>query len=147
MFDPLGFCSKADVTKEKIDFYRDAEMKHGRLGMLASVGILAAEHSHPIGGKAFDGVPAFSVEAGGFFGQGPFVGFWTTLFLLAGVLESQSMRGDKDGRRGWDPLNFSKDAATLAENRNTELAFGRIGMIGAIGMIAQEMSTGAPILS
>merc|ERR1719261_2347932 len=58
MWDPLGFCSKSDITKEKVDFYRDAETKHGRLGMLATVGILASESYHPVGGADLDGTPA-----------------------------------------------------------------------------------------
>merc|ERR1719171_704292 len=34
-FDPLGFCSADDVTEGKIKFYREVELKHGRVGMLA----------------------------------------------------------------------------------------------------------------
>ena len=49
-------------------------------------------------------------------------------------------------RQQWD-LNQSVNAIQLKERQDTELAFGRIGMIGAIGMIAQELVTDAPILS
>jgi hypothetical protein len=57
------------------------------------------------------------------------------------------MGGETGERRVWDPASFAKDAATLEQNKNTELAFGRIGMIGAIGMITEEFITGAPVLS
>merc|ERR1719395_407532 len=36
-FDPLGFCSAEDVTEGKIKFYREVELKHGRVGMLAAL--------------------------------------------------------------------------------------------------------------
>ena len=37
-FDPLGLSSKLDAVE--ISKYREAEIKHGRVAMLASVGIL-----------------------------------------------------------------------------------------------------------
>merc|ERR1712025_1540684 len=35
-FDPLRFCSQRGVTEGKIKFYREVELKHGRVGMLAA---------------------------------------------------------------------------------------------------------------
>merc|ERR1719428_159963 len=40
-FDPLGFST--DVSEGKLLFYREVEVKHGRVAMLASLGILVAE--------------------------------------------------------------------------------------------------------
>ena len=37
-FDPLSFSAKLDETE--ISRYREAEIKHGRVAMLASIGIL-----------------------------------------------------------------------------------------------------------
>jgi hypothetical protein len=144
-WDPLGFCSQPGVTKAKVDFYRDAEMKHGRLGMLASSGILLSETFHPIGGSQVDGEPAIFAIA-----KTPLPGwFYAVLVLGIGASEAQAMMGS-DGpeqRRQWDPLNRSPDAVALRENQDVELAFGRIGMVGAIGMITQELITQSPILS
>merc|ERR1711904_575883 len=47
-FDPLGFST--DVSEGKLLFYREVEVKHGRVAMLASLGILVAEQSHPLFG-------------------------------------------------------------------------------------------------
>ena len=44
-FDPLGFCSADDVTEGKIKFYREVELKHGRVAMLASLGEAASRAS------------------------------------------------------------------------------------------------------
>ena len=41
VFDPLGFAAKADEMTLKR--YREAELTHGRVGMLATVGFLVGE--------------------------------------------------------------------------------------------------------
>ena len=48
-FDPMGF--SADASEGKLRFYREAELKHGRVAMLASLGFLVGEHFHPIFSK------------------------------------------------------------------------------------------------
>merc|ERR1712151_1395534 len=45
-FDPAGFTT--DIDKEKLLFYREAEIKHGRICMSASLGFLVAERFHPV---------------------------------------------------------------------------------------------------
>jgi len=42
-FDPVGFTS--DKSEGKVRFYREVELKHGRLGMLAALGFLVGEIS------------------------------------------------------------------------------------------------------
>ena len=39
-------------------YYRDAELKHGRIGTIAAIGILCSEAYHPFGGVEMNGVPA-----------------------------------------------------------------------------------------
>ena len=41
MFDPLGLSKDAEI--EQIKLWREAEIKHGRVAMLATVGVLVAE--------------------------------------------------------------------------------------------------------
>merc|ERR1719359_2401846 len=47
-FDPAGFST--DVPAGKLLFFREAELKHGRVGMLASLGFVTAEKFHPFFG-------------------------------------------------------------------------------------------------
>merc|ERR1712217_878037 len=47
-FDPAGFA--ADVDEGKLLFYREAELKHGRVCMLATLGFLVQERFHPFFG-------------------------------------------------------------------------------------------------
>merc|ERR1719478_2009134 len=42
-WDPLGFCEDEDLTEGKLKFYRECELKHGRLGMLAALGFVWRE--------------------------------------------------------------------------------------------------------
>merc|ERR1712151_1349710 len=81
-FDPAGFST--DIDKNKLLFYREAEIKHGRICMSASLGFLVAEKFHPLYGGAID-VP--SVAAGK---DARLLPFWAAVFVLAGGVESQS---------------------------------------------------------
>merc|ERR1719460_851933 len=57
-WDPLGFCS-GDVTEGKIRFYREVELKHCRVAMLAALGFPVAEQFHPLFGGDID-APSFT---------------------------------------------------------------------------------------
>merc|ERR1712176_1515536 len=81
-FDPAGFTT--DIDKGKLLFYREAEIKHGRICMSGSLGFLVAERYHPLYGGDID-VP--SVFAGK---DARLLPFWAALFVLAGGVESQS---------------------------------------------------------
>merc|ERR1719478_1290949 len=57
-FDPLNYAGAEGVTEGKIRFYREAELKHGRVAMLASLGFLVGEQFHPLFGGNID-VPSY----------------------------------------------------------------------------------------
>merc|ERR1711985_9805 len=76
-WDPAGFCS-GDVTEGKIRFYREVELKHCRVAMLASLGFLVGERFHPLWGGDID-VPSYLA-----FQQTPLQTFWgVVLFAIA----------------------------------------------------------------
>merc|ERR1719191_2455081 len=78
-FDPLGFAT--DTPQGKILFYREVELKHGRVGMLASVGFLVAEQFHPLFGGDID-VPSYIA-----FQETPLQPFWPLVVLTIAVAE------------------------------------------------------------
>merc|ERR1712146_337449 len=57
-FPPLGFWDPAgfstDCSEGRLAYYREAELKHGRVCMLASLGLFTAERYHPLFGGAID---------------------------------------------------------------------------------------------
>merc|ERR1719428_1776684 len=158
-FDPVGFCSNDGITEGKIKFYREVEIKHGRVSMLAALGFLVGENFHSLFGGDID-VPSYIA-----FQETPLQTFWGAVVLAIAVPEifsvftfetpalfSQkqgggmvwSIRSDYQlGDLGFDPLGLKPtDPAELKEMQTKELNNGRLAMIAAAGMIAQELATG-----
>jgi len=142
-FDPLGLST--NKGKGTILFFREAELKHGRVGMLATLGMIVGETFHPFWGGNI--VPANQV-----FQQLEYNDFFGVLLVACGAIElatidSTSVFGeDSDkipGDYGWDPLGFRPKSAEEFDKLHTkELNNGRLAMLGAAGMIAQEIATG-----
>lgn len=158
-FDPLGISQGND--ENAIKKFREAELKHGRIAMLASVGILLAERFNPL----FDGK---ILGAGIYHFQQadqllPY--FWVIVLFAIALIEGQTiltawdsvedsqnkpiadLRADYEpGDLGFDPLGLApSDPAALAEMRTKELQNGRLAMLGIAGIVAQELLTGQPI--
>jgi len=149
-FDPAGFTT--DIDKGKLLFYREAEIKHGRICMSASLGFLVAEKFHPLYGGAID-VP--SVYAG----KDPRLSaFWAAIFVASAGLEASTLQrgswlwvgGDntlnedaEPGDVGYDPLGLlPSDPEELEEIQNKEILNGRFAMISLLGMVVEELVTG-----
>jgi hypothetical protein len=152
-FDPLGFST--DVSPGKLLFFREAEIKHGRVCMFASVGYLYGELFHPFYGE-YRG-QAYKLVKGGV-GQTDLNTFWVVLFCVLAVPElMQIFPGGKynyyngfgtlkesdriPGDWGFDPLNL-KENLDFEEMQNKELNNGRLAMMAWAGQIGQELATG-----
>ena len=150
-FDPVGFC-RAGISLDDVKRTREAEVMHGRVAMLACVGYFAGEAipTSPLGitGPANDQLqqmpwPAFALLTAGIAAAElrraqigwvePDFGNWSrTLFKLRD--------GYYPGDVGFDPLGLKPtDAAEFATMQTKELQNGRLAMIGAAGMCAQEL--------
>jgi hypothetical protein len=158
-FDPAGFCSASNgadgsASEGKVRYYREVEVKHSRMAMLAAVGFPLAEQWHPL--FATDDVPSFSA-----FQQTPLQTFWPVVVGVIAVLEVFSIfpafvdpntegwaiKSDHvAGDFGFDPLGLKPtDAAELKEMQTKELNNGRLAMIAIAGMVVQEGVTGAKL--
>merc|ERR1719152_1149271 len=77
-FDPANIL--ADKSKSDVMRLREAELTHGRVGMLAATGFLVQENFHPlfngIGGPAIDQIPRLPVP------------LWFGMTLAIGIAES-----------------------------------------------------------
>lgn len=150
-WDP--FSLSAQTTQGELYFFREAEIKHGRVCMLATLGFLVQEQFHPFFG-GWDG-PALQAVV-----QKDVLLFWPALFVAIGGLElSQFSRldynvpsigftpelrqGETPGAVGFDPLNLKpSDPDELLKRQNQEILHGRLSMIAAAGFIAQELFLG-----
>merc|ERR1719352_482554 len=149
-FDPLGFSTP--TTAGKLLFYREVELKHGRVAMLAALGILVGEQFHPLFGGNID-TPAIYA-----FQETPLQTFWPAVVAALAIPEVYSVftfqdpaqgeqwaiREDHEpGNLGFDPLGLKPtDEKELIEMKSKELNNGRLAMIAAAGMVAQELVTG-----
>jgi len=152
-FDPFDIGSGVD--DDLMARYREAELKHGRYGMLASLGIAAGEKFSGGFGASDASIPATKL-----FLQGapalPYNGFWgaalvTVVFLELcdqNAIQQAGQGGRVAGDLNFDPLGFKpKTAAEFKSLRNKELNNGRLGMIAAAGIVAQELVTGEKIFN
>jgi len=160
-WDPAGL--SADLDEGKILFYREAELKHGRVSMLAALGFLVGENFHPLFGGDID-VPSYVS-----FQATPLQVFWPAVLVALTVLEYPSVGSfkapvnedgtyiDKDsfaisadrvpGDIGFDPLGLKPaDEEAFLEMQNKELNNGRLAMIAIAGFVAQELVSKPKIL-
>merc|ERR1712241_154788 len=166
-FDPLGFTKNLPV--QEIKRYREAEVTHGRVAMLATLGYLVAEPFHPF----FNG--AVTGPANSHLGQvqeiAPFFFAWLVTSIacaeiyralvgwerpLDALQENMDIEGKTwltklnddyyPGDIGFDPLGLKPtDPIEFADMQTKELQNGRLAMITIAGMIVQEQVTGQPL--
>mmetsp|Transcript_8963 Transcript_8963/g.16145 ORF Transcript_8963/g.16145 Transcript_8963/m.16145 type:complete len:245 (-) Transcript_8963:82-816(-) len=136
-FDPLGFCKDGDV--ETFRQYRAAELKHGRVAMMAAVG-LVAQDLFQLPGVSEWGAGNGIMAATTLFGQWGLV----AIFMWSGNLELiwQERENREPGNFG-DPLNLGMYDIDM---RNKELNNGRFAMICVTGILAAELMTGKTAL-
>ena len=163
-FDPLGFTK--DLTVDEIKRYREAEVTHGRVGMLATLGYLVGEHFHPLFNGEVTG-PA-NTHLAQVQTIAPFFFAWLVTSIATAELGRAKIGWENPktamsynyengetgafgallrkqyypGDIGFDPLGLKpSDPKEFAEMQNKELNNGRLAMLAAMGMIVQEQVT------
>merc|ERR1712113_823321 len=159
-FDPLGLADKA--TEETLQRYREAELAHGRISMLAVIGFFVGEK---VEGSAFLFDASISGPAITHITQVP-DGFWAVIIAFIGAYEAQRAETGwvdpadcpvdqpgllKDdylpGDLKFDPLGLMpEDAEEFAIMQTKELQNGRLAMLAAAGFLAQEAVDGKGII-
>merc|ERR1712060_459186 len=144
---PLGFWDPAGFAKDEESFtrYRQAEIKHGRVCMSSSLGMLGADKFHPIFDNWNEG--PFVSSMASHFSETATKNFWPAFWIMTAGHELATTLVDYDGKEefdyGFDPLNLKpEDPEKLKEYKTMELNHGRWAMICAAGIIAQELVTG-----
>ena len=144
-FDPLGFAK----SEQDLMNYREAEIKHARLAMLAAAGWplsevfdkkIASALNLPAVVDAADRAP--SVLNGGLGKVSPV--YWAACLIGAAAVEAYglSQKGKADyfpGKLGFDPLGlYPSDEAGQMRMQTTEIKNGRLAMIAITAFAAQE---------
>lgn len=158
-FDPLGLSSdKTDGEMKKI---REAELKHGRVCMVAALGILTGENFNPFFDGKISGPAIYQFQQA----DDILPYFWVLVTFAIALVEGQNIlsgwenpddtkaRGPGavaelrdsyvNGDLGFDPLGLKPaDQEEFDIMRTKELQNGRLAMLGVAGMVAQELVTG-----
>ncbi|OLP84099.1 Fucoxanthin-chlorophyll a-c binding protein F, chloroplastic [Symbiodinium microadriaticum] len=145
-FDPLGMAKEDDA--EDFRRRRMAEIKNGRVAMLATIGYIAPEYFRlpgycsPSADLKFADIPngvqaLYKMPAEG----------WAQIACFIGFLELFAMRQEKDRAPG-DFVGFSKlglpggsapmDPAANQRSLEAEINNGRLAMVAITGMVAQN---------
>ena len=156
-FDPAGFLQgKSELEVMRL---REAEITHGRVGMLAAAGFLVQENFHPIfpdvggpGARQLDIV--LQDENGQALGACLLFGVMLTEIQRARIgwmdpdEAMQELRPEyTPGDLGFDPLGMApKTDADMLAMKNKELNNGRLAMMAVAGIVAQEVVTGQELL-
>lgn len=152
-FDPFMLASSNPDSLLK---YRNSELKHARLAMLAAVGWPLAELFHKTIADAWelpnalnlhDRVP--SVLNGGLGNVSPI--FWATALAAAALVEafSGSVGEIQSADLGFDPLGLSSSNSNDGRSRylaESELFNGRLAMLAITGFAIQEWFTGNSVV-
>jgi len=157
-FDPLGLSNgKTDAEIKKI---REAELKHGRVAMVAALGILTGEATNPFFEGKITGPAIYQFQQA----DDLLPWFWVAVLFTVGLVEGQnilegwekspdkngisSLREDYvNGDLKFDPLGLKPASAEDFDvMRTKELQNGRLAMIGVAGMVVQELVNGKGIV-
>merc|ERR1719155_141121 len=171
-FDPYGFSEGKSL--EEMKMYREAEVTHGRVAMLATIGFLAQEKAHflfvepdkDIGpairhldevraiNPAFFELLTFAIGCAELYRalNGWIAPTSTTAGKVSNELPDGVLRSLQPdyypGDVGFDPLNLKPTGAEeFAEMATKELQHGRLAMLAVAGFFAQELTDGKLILA
>lgn len=159
-FDPLGLCTDVTVFVN----YREAELKHGRLAMVAALGWPLAELFEQRISEENLAIPDMLADTGGRMlpqltggTNDPFVEFFAAVVILIGsTFELFSEQGKEIADRsfdplkvkGWTPPSFLQNL--LPEKRpwmsDAEVKHCRLAMMAVLYDIVDELLTGNPVV-
>eukprot|EP00607_Mallomonas_marina_P007511 CAMPEP_0182417236 /NCGR_PEP_ID=MMETSP1167-20130531/1670_1 /TAXON_ID=2988 /ORGANISM="Mallomonas Sp, Strain CCMP3275" /LENGTH=167 /DNA_ID=CAMNT_0024590647 /DNA_START=156 /DNA_END=659 /DNA_ORIENTATION=+ len=142
-FDPLRFAEK---SPEWVPWFREAELKHGRICMLAVVGLVVAEFAR-LPGDVFQSGTVIEAHDN-MVRSGAMIQIlgWVSLIEIITARASFALFDPENDRApgnwGFDPLGFGKDPTKFKKYEINELKNGRLAMMAFSGMITEAVATG-----
>lgn len=144
-FDPLKLSEGKD--DETLAWYRAAELKHGRVAMVATLGVIIQGLNTGIipGFPVTETNPFTAIKEVYYQNPGALIQIGLAISaveVLCASIEAQGIYS-RPGDFGWDPANIRpKDEDKLDELQTKELKNGRLAMLGIAGMAYQSYLTG-----
>eukprot|EP00608_Synchroma_pusillum_P003883 CAMPEP_0198425322 /NCGR_PEP_ID=MMETSP1452-20131203/4447_1 /TAXON_ID=1181717 /ORGANISM="Synchroma pusillum, Strain CCMP3072" /LENGTH=213 /DNA_ID=CAMNT_0044145677 /DNA_START=79 /DNA_END=720 /DNA_ORIENTATION=+ len=139
-FDPLELARTAD--EETLLWYRAAELKHGRVCMLASAGLIV-QGLYTLPDPVFSETNPFAAVVK-VYNERP--GAWLQIGLVIAAVEvlgASIQQYTAPGDLGWDPLGLKpEDPEEFEELQLKELKNGSLAMLATAGMMTQSYLTG-----
>lgn len=139
-FDPLNLSTD---NPSRLSFFREAELKHGRLAMIAALSIPLTEFfTHKAGIFEFQQLPA-NIQM--LVISGMFVSEFSSMFIGWKNPFDQPFTLNEDYQPGDLGFNLYSDFSNNGVLLDKELNNGRLAMVAAAGMIGQELVTRQPL--
>lgn len=145
-WDPLGLLMNAD--QERFDYLRSAELKHGRVAMLAVLGHIVTTKGDRLPGDIAFGLPYSSIRSGlAAFEDIPAAGFWQVVGFI-GLIELgwgyQKENIENSCTNAMTGLKWSD--ATIRKKKAIELNNGRAAQMGILGLMVHEKLNNNPYI-
>jgi len=150
LWDPMGFGAVASPTTMK--WFRAAELKHGRVAMLANVGWVVQSNGGgfikfpledglaPLSSTPFEANAQLWKLAGG----AGFLQIIATAGAIELVTEATGTHYMSPGGDGYiDLFGYGKSGEDFTDLQNQELKNGRLAMIGIIGFMSSALIPGS----
>jgi len=119
-------------------FFREAELKHGRIAMLATLGWIFTDVVYKLPGDAHAVSSVAAHDAAVQSGALVQILLWTSLLEIISIPAVNALKtGRAPGDFAFDPLGFGKKPADLARLQVNELKNGRLAMLAFSGIVTQ----------
>ncbi|CAM9605285.1 unnamed protein product [Choristocarpus tenellus] len=147
-FDPLNFAR--DCPPAQMQWYRAAELKHGRIAMLAAFGQIVQSYTHwddPSGIFSVTDKPWAAMQQ--VYEQRPIAFVQVILAIFAAEVYGQmeQAKNEAGGDLNFDPLSLKPtDPVAWEKVQLRELKNGRLAMLSIAGMLVQEHLTGMGVI-
>jgi hypothetical protein len=174
-FDPCFLSTKSDLLadyfkritggsgpSDGLSWYRESELLHGRICMVAVVGFLWPGLFGTFAGNEWTGADAFSytnaLEA---FSKAPSASLFQ-IFAFMSILEFRriniilkdgasyragaSQKWGQGGEGYWNPLGLNYTPEEYAEKEVQEIKHGRLAMIAFLGLVLQAKASGVGVI-
>jgi light-harvesting complex I chlorophyll a/b binding protein 1 len=150
----LGFIKNGPYGSPEDNFfhYRSVEVKHGRIAMAATLGMLTQQNYHfegflsPSANLKFEDVPNGLAALSAV----PLAG-WCQMAVVIGAHEMlvKQREGRKPGDFGTGYFGFALDDQSARQIRalSVEISNGRLAMLGILGMFASEIVHDGTVLA